>query len=67
MVSEGRGPVTVAVDPAELDLAAWARSGGKLWTTFVEPPWSYQVVGEHVRLDVMGRKSAFPVGSGPGG
>jgi hypothetical protein len=50
---------------AELEFAAWARTGEKLWTMFVEPPWSYQVVGERVRLDVMGKKTEFPVSSGP--
>jgi hypothetical protein len=52
---------------AELELAAWTRSGEKLWSMFVEPPWSYQVVGEQVQLDVMGKKTQFPVSSGPQG
>ncbi len=51
---------------AELELAAWTRAGEKLWTTFAEPPWTYRVDGERVRMDVMGRKSEFPVCSGPG-
>ena len=51
---------------AELELAAWTRNGEKLWTTFVEPPWSYLVAGEQVQLDVMGKKTEFPVTSGPG-
>jgi hypothetical protein len=34
---------------------------------FVEPPWSYQVEGDQVQLDVMGTKTTFPVHSGPGG
>jgi hypothetical protein len=51
---------------AELELAAWARSGEKLWSTFVEPPWSYEVEGERVQLEVMGDKTYFPVRSGPG-
>jgi hypothetical protein len=51
---------------AELELAAWTLAGEKLWETFVEPPWSYRVTGERVQLDVMGRKSQFPVTSGPG-
>jgi hypothetical protein len=51
---------------AELELEAWTRSVGKLWTTFVEPPWSYLVAGEQVQLDVMGKNTEFPVTSGPG-
>ncbi|WP_433040666.1 hypothetical protein [Dactylosporangium sp. CS-033363] len=39
---------------AELELAAWTSDGGKLWSTFVEPPWSYRVDGSTVTLDVMG-------------
>jgi len=27
---------------AELELAAWRTDGTKLWTTFVEPPWTYR-------------------------
>lgn len=50
---------------AELELAAWTRSGEKLWTMFVEPPWSYRVAGDQVQLDVMGKKTEFPVSSGP--
>jgi hypothetical protein len=50
---------------AELELAAWTRDGRKLWTTFAEPPWSYRVAGESVQLDVMGKKTAFPVSTGP--
>jgi hypothetical protein len=50
---------------AELELAAWTKDGTKLWTMFVEPPWSYQVTDDQVELDVMGRKTEFPVLSGP--
>jgi hypothetical protein len=50
---------------AELELAAWAVSGEKRWTTFVEPPWSYDVRDGKMELDVMGKKSTFPVGAGP--
>lgn len=39
---------------AELELAAWAMGGRKLWTMFVEPPWSYTVHEQTVTLDVMG-------------
>jgi hypothetical protein len=52
---------------AELELAAWTIEGQKLWTTFVEPPWSFTVSGEQVDLDVMGTKSRFSIVSGPRG
>jgi hypothetical protein len=50
---------------AELELAAWDLQGRKMWSTFVEPPWDYEVHGERVELDVMGMKSIFPVRTGP--
>lgn len=50
---------------AELELAAWDSQGEKLWTTFVEPPWGYQVDGGRVQLDVMGSKSDFEIAQGP--
>jgi hypothetical protein len=50
---------------AELELAAWDVGGEKLWTTFVEPPWSYAVRGDIVELDVMGEVRSFPLRSGP--
>lgn len=50
---------------AELELAAWTIEGKKLWTMFVEPPWSYNIVGDEVHLDVMGRESGFPIANGP--
>src|SRR5215218_3753618 len=50
---------------AELELAAWEINGRKLWSTSVEPPWSYAVDGRRVLLDVMRHKSAFPVHTGP--
>lgn len=50
---------------AELELAAWTTAGEKLWTTFVEPPWSYSVQGETVRLDVMGHQRTFSIRTGP--
>ena len=46
---------------AELELAAWDRTGQKLWSRFVEPPWNYRVVRNTVHLDVMGRRSEFPL------
>jgi len=50
---------------AELELAAWDLDGKKLWSTFVEPPWTYEVRGDRVELDVMGVKSNFIVSIGP--
>jgi hypothetical protein len=55
----------VIVMSAELELAAWTLDGKKLWSTFVEPPWTYSVLGARVHLDVMGTKSVFDIGNGP--
>lgn len=57
----------VVLMSAELELAAWDIRGNKLWSTFVEPPWSYQVRDAQITLDVMGKKSLFPIRAGPGG
>lgn len=50
---------------AELELAAWTLDGVKRWTTFVEPPWVFNVSDGTVELDVMGEKSSFPIATGP--
>ena len=50
---------------AELQFAAWTVSGEKLWSRFVEPPWSYSVEGDSVRLDVMGTVTVFPLAGPP--
>jgi hypothetical protein len=50
---------------AELEFAAWSRKGEKLWSTFVEPPWSYSVENDTVVLDVMGQLRRFPIRQGP--
>lgn len=55
----------VIVMSAELELAAWTAEGEKLWTTFVEPPWTYRVEGPMVLLDVMGQLRSFPLRGGP--
>jgi hypothetical protein len=53
---------------AELELAAWSTNGEKLWTMFVEPPWSYEVTdSDEVRLDVMGTITTFDKRQGPHG
>lgn len=49
----------------ELELAGWTIGGEKLWSTFAEPPWSYQVDGGRVHLDVMGKYTAFDIHTGP--
>jgi hypothetical protein len=55
----------VVLMSAELELAAWSTDGEKLWTTFVEPPWSYVVEEQRVRLDVMGELRVFSLSDGP--
>jgi hypothetical protein len=54
----------VVVMSAEIEIAAWNVRGEKLWTTFVEPPWGYEVIEGTVRLDVMGTLSSFPLDTG---
>jgi hypothetical protein len=49
---------------AEIEFAAWDRSGQKLWSRFVEPPWDFSVLGDQVRLDVMGKVTTFPIMGG---
>jgi hypothetical protein len=55
----------LVVMSAELELAAWTVEAGKLWSTFVEPPWEYDVRGTRLYLDVMGKKSEFDLVEGP--
>jgi hypothetical protein len=55
----------VIVMSAELELAAYGIAGEKLWTTFVEPPWSYSVRDSQLVVDVMGTVSRFPLRTGP--
>jgi hypothetical protein len=55
----------VVIMSAELELAAWRADGTKLWTTFVEPPWSYQVVSDQIALEVMGAVRTFDLTTGP--
>lgn len=47
-------PVLIA---AELELAAWDRGGRKLWSRFVEPPWTFRVVDDKVHIDVVGKRT----------
>ncbi|MBW9211622.1 hypothetical protein KV100_18370 [Mumia sp. zg.B21] len=55
---------STVVMSAEVELAAWDTDGTKLWTRFVEPPWSYSVSGQEVTLDVMGTVRTFDLRSG---
>ncbi len=57
----------VVIMEAELELAAWNIQGEKLWTTFVEPPWSYSLAEDILHLDVMGVQTSFPLHQGPAG
>lgn len=56
----------VVVMSAERELAAWDLAGTKLWSTAVQPPWSYAVDGRTLALDILGRRRArFDLESGP--
>ena len=50
---------------AELELAAWAVTGEKLWSFPVEPPWSHSVTSPTVTVDVMGTITTFSLTVGP--
>ena len=39
---------------AEVEFGVWDTSGKKLWSTWVEPPWSFKIQGQAVALEVMG-------------
>jgi hypothetical protein len=56
----------VVLMSAELELAAWHVGGEKLWTRFVEPPWTYRVIDDRVELDVMGTVTTFGLTEGFG-
>lgn len=55
----------VVLMSAELEFAAWSIEGVKLWSTFVEPPWTYTVAQGKINLDVMGRHTSFLIEKGP--
>lgn len=38
---------------AETEFGVWTKSGRRLWTTFVDPPWDYEVTGSTVNLSHM--------------
>jgi hypothetical protein len=50
---------------AELELAVWDIDGQLRWRTCVEPPWDYSVANGIVTLEVLGKRSTFPLESGP--
>jgi len=54
----------VVLMAAELELAAWTEDGRKLWSRFVEPPWSYTVEGPQIRLNIMGEVSLLSLRDG---
>ena len=51
----------VVVMSGELEIAAWTIEGERLWVEAVEPPWSYEVVGITVRVDIIGTVRSFPL------
>ena len=60
---DGHGDIVIM--SAELEVAAFSLAGLKLWTTFVEPPWTYRIDGDVIELDVMGKIRRFPLRGGP--
>lgn len=56
---------SVVLMSAELEFAAWDRTGRKLWTRFAEPPWTFKVIDGTVQLDIMGTETEFPLLTGP--
>ncbi len=38
---------------AELGFGLWSIDGVKMWSRFVEPPWSYDILDDRVRLTIM--------------
>ncbi len=50
---------------AEVELAAWSIQGQKLWSTFVEPPYTFKVERGIVVTEVMGDEQSFPINTGP--
>ena len=55
----------VVIMSAELELAAYSLQGEKLWTSFVDPPWTYTVEGDVIMLNVMGSISQLSLERGP--
>jgi hypothetical protein len=59
------GDIVIMSGELELELAGWSVQGQKLWSTFVEPPWSYEIDGDLLVLNVMGATSSFCAAIGP--
>lgn len=56
----------VVLMSGELEVAAFALDGTKLWSAVVESPWDYGVNGANMYTLVMGHKVEFPLRDGPG-
>jgi hypothetical protein len=54
----------LVVMSSELELSVWTTQGRKLWSRFVEPPWSYEVEGEGIQVDVMGEQVRLDIRTG---
>ena len=55
----------VVLMSGELELAAWAASGQKLWSMPVQHNWEYHVDRDQVHVNVLGRKTVFGLRQGP--
>ncbi|URN93830.1 MAG: hypothetical protein NAG76_18660 [Candidatus Pristimantibacillus lignocellulolyticus] len=55
----------VIIMSAELELACWNINGRKLWSTFVEPPYEYEIKDNNLTLTIMGSKQEFNIYKGP--
>lgn len=49
---------------AELEFAVWGMDGLPKWSRFVEPPWTFEMRGTSVLLDVMGHVTQLDLSSG---
>jgi hypothetical protein len=49
---------------AELALTAWSLRGERVWSIPVEPPWSYEVRGRAVDLEIMGERTTHDLATG---
>jgi hypothetical protein len=54
----------IVVMSAELEVAGYSLRGERLWSRGVEPPWSYAVTDDVLRLDVMGAISEISLRTG---
>lgn len=49
---------------AELEFGVWTETGEKLWTTFVNPPWTYTIEGDQVHIDDFDAKRVHDLKTG---